>query len=165
LARAGRAGVPALRRAKELAKPLDAAFGQLQGLAVDEPSVPALNELAGVLPDLRTAVEYLAPYQLNCNYIALGARNLASTPSQGNASGNWLRFAAVLQPDEMFPRATPAPNLHFDPYPNAGAPGQPDECEAGNEPYLPGQQLGNVPGNQGTKTELTSPASVAAVSK
>jgi len=165
LARAGRAGVPALRRARELAKPLDAAFGQLQGLAVDEPSVPALNELAGVLPDLRSAVQYLAPYQLNCNYIALGARNLASTPSEGNASGNWLRFAAVLQPEEMFPRATPAPNLHFDPYPNAGAPGQPDECEAGNEPYLPGRQLGNVPGNQGTKTELTSPESVAAVSK
>lgn len=165
LARAGRAGVPALRRARQLGKPLDAAFAQLQGLAVDEPSVPALNELADVLPKLRPAVEYLAPYQLNCNYIALGARNLASTPSEGNASGNWLRFAAVLQPEEMFPRATPAPNLHFDPYPNAGAPGQPDECEAGNQPYLPGMHLGNVPGNQGTKTELTTPASVAAVSK
>jgi virulence factor Mce-like protein len=165
LARAGRAGVPALRRARELAKPLDAALGQLQGLGADEPSVPALDELAGVLPGLRSAVTYLAPYQLNCNYIALGARNLASTPSEGNAGGNWLRFAAVLQPDEMFPRATPAPDLHFDPYPNAGAPGQPDECEAGNEPYLPGMQLGNVPGNQGTKTELTTPASVAAVSK
>jgi virulence factor Mce-like protein len=164
LARAGRAGVPALRRTKQLAKPLDAAFGQLQGLAVDEPSVPALNELAGVLPQLRPAVEFLAPYQTVCNYVAIAGRNLASTVSEGNASGNWLRFADVLQPSEMFPTATPASDLHFDPYPNAGAPGQPHECEAGNEPYLPGLRLGNVPGNQGTKTEITTPKSVAAVS-
>jgi phospholipid/cholesterol/gamma-HCH transport system substrate-binding protein len=164
LARAGRAGVPALRRARELAKPLEAAFGQLQGLGVDEPSVPAFNQLAGVLPQLAPAVDYLAAYQLNCNYIAIGARNLASTVSEGTASGNWLRFAAVLQPPEMFPTATPAPNLHFDPYPNAGAAGQPNECEAGNEPYLPGRQLGNVPGNQGTRTEDTSPQGTAAVS-
>jgi virulence factor Mce-like protein len=164
LARAGRAGVPALRRARELAKPLDAAFGQLQGLGADEPSVPALNELAGVLPQLGPAVDYLSAYQTNCNYIAIAGRNLASTVSEGNASGNWLRFAAVIQPSEMFPSATPASDLHFDPYPNAGAPGQPHECEAGNEPYLPGRQLGNVPGNQGTKTEETSPQGTAAVS-
>jgi phospholipid/cholesterol/gamma-HCH transport system substrate-binding protein len=165
LARAGRAGVPALRRAKDLAKPLDAAFAQLQGLGADEPSVPALNQLAGVLPQLRPAVEFLAPYQTVCNYVAIAGRNLASTVSEGNASGNWLRFAAVMKPSEMFPAATPASDLHFDPYPNAGAPGQPYECEAGNEPYLPGLRLGNVPGNQGTKTEITTPASVAAVSK
>jgi virulence factor Mce-like protein len=164
LARAGRAGVPALRRAKALAKPLDAAFAQLQGLGADEPSVPALNELAGVLPQLGPAVDFLAAYQLNCNYIAIGARNLASTVSEGNASGNWLRFADVLQPPEMFPTAGPASDLHFDPYPNAGAPGQPNECEAGNQPYLPGRQLGNAPGNQGTKTEETSPQQTAAVS-
>jgi virulence factor Mce-like protein len=164
LARAGRAGVPALRRAKELAKPLEAAFKQLQGLAVDEPSVPALNQLAGVLPQLGPAVDYLAAYQLNCNYIAIAGRNVASTVSEGNASGNWLRFAAVIQPTEMFPTANPAPDLHFDPYPNAGAPGQPHECEAGNQPYLPGRRLGNVPGNQGAKTEDTSPQQTAAVS-
>jgi virulence factor Mce-like protein len=164
LARAGRAGVPALRRAKELAKPLEAAFSQLQGLGADEPSVPALNQLAGVLPQLGPAVDYLSAYQTNCNYIAIAGRNVASTVAEGNASGNWLRFGAVMQPTEMFPTATPAPDLHFDPYPNAGAPGQPHECEAGNEPYLPGRRLGNVPGNQGTKTEQTSPQQTAAVS-
>jgi ABC-type transporter Mla subunit MlaD len=165
LAEASRAGVPTLRRARLLPPLLDNAFAQLQGLGADEPSVPALNSLAGVLPDLRSAVEYLTPYQTVCNYVAISARNLASTPSEGNASGNWLRFAMIAQPDEMFPSANPAPQLHFDPYPNGAAPGQPHECEAGNEPYLPGQQLGNVPGNQGTTTELTTPAEVAAVSK
>ena len=114
---------------------------------------------------LGPAVDYLAAYQLNCNYIAIASRNLASTVSEGNASGNWLRFAAVIQPSEMFPTANPASDLHFDPYPNAGAPGQPHECEAGNQPYLPGRQLGNAPGDQGTHTEMTSPEQTAAVSK
>jgi phospholipid/cholesterol/gamma-HCH transport system substrate-binding protein len=165
LAAAARAGVPQLAHARVLPPLLNAAFGQLQGLAVDEPSVPALDSVAGVLPGVRSAIEYIAPYQTVCNYIAIGARNTSSAPSEGNASGNWLRFAAILQPTEMFPRATPAPQLHFDPYPNGAAPGQPHECEAGNEPYLPGLHLGNVPGNQGTRTDQTTPASVAAVSK
>jgi virulence factor Mce-like protein len=165
LAEASRAGVPTLRRARLLPPLLDNAFAQLQGLGAEEPSVPALDSLAGVLPSLRSAVEYLTPYQTVCNYVAIAARNLASTPSEGNASGNWLRFSMIVQPTEMFPRATAAPGLHFNPYPNGAAPGQPHECEAGNEPYLPGQHLGNVPGDQGTTTDLTSPAEVAAVSK
>jgi virulence factor Mce-like protein len=165
LAEASRAGVPTLRRARVLPPLLDDAFAQLEGLGADEPSVPALDSLAGVLPGLRSTVEYLAPYQTVCNYFALAARNTASAPSEGNASGNWLRFAVILQPDEMFPRATPAPGLHFNPYPNGAAQGQPHECEAGNEPYLPGLRLGNVPGNQGTVTEQTTPESVAAVSE
>ena len=41
--------------------------------------------------------------------------------------------------------------LHYNPYPNTASPGQPRECEAGNEAFLGGQQvIGNVPGNQGT---------------
>jgi virulence factor Mce-like protein len=159
-----RAGGPTLRRAKALGPLLDHSFGELAGLAADEPSVPALDSLAGALPELRSSVEYITPYQTVCNYLAIAARNTASAPSEGNASGNWLRFAAILQPSEIFPAADPAPDLHFDPYPNGAAPGQPRECEAGNQPYLPGLHLGNVPGNQGTTTELTTPKSVAAVS-
>jgi ABC-type transporter Mla subunit MlaD len=164
LTRVAKVGAPALERARILSPLLEESFAQLRGLAADEPSVPALNELAGVLPGLRNAVEYLAPYQTVCNYMAITDRNLASTPSEGNASGNWLRFADVFKPDEMFPSAGPAPNLHFDPYPNGAAPGQPRECEAGNETYLKGLQLGNVPGDQGTQTDQTSPEEVKAVS-
>jgi virulence factor Mce-like protein len=164
LADAAEAGAPILRRARILPPLLDDTFEQLQGLAADEPSVPALDSLAGVLPELRPAVEFLAPYQTVCNYIAISARNLASTPSEGTASGNWLRFSAVIQPNEMFPTADPAPELHFNPYPNGAAPGQPYECEAGREPYGHGQVIGNVPGNQGLATDATTPESVAAVS-
>jgi virulence factor Mce-like protein len=161
---AARASTPQLRRARELGPLLDDAFGQLTGLAASEPSVPALDSVAGVLPELRPAVEFLAPYQTVCNYVALAARNVASTVSEGNASGNWLRFAAILQTSEILPTEAPAPQLHFNPYPNGAAPGQPRECEAGREPYLPGRVLGNVPGNQGLGTELTTPESVAGVS-
>ena len=51
--------------------------------------------------------------------------------------------------------------LHFNPYPNTAAPGQnPIECEAGNEPYIVGQQvIGNVPG---TRARDRGPASVPA---
>jgi virulence factor Mce-like protein len=165
LAEALREGVPTIRRVRGLSPLLERAFTELSGLASREPSVPALDSLASALPGQRGTLEYITPYQTVCNYIALAARNTASAPSGGDASGNWLRTAVIFQPDEMFPRATPAPNLHFNPYPNGAAPGQPHECEAGNEPYLPGRRLGNVPGLQGTTTELTTPASVAAVTK
>ncbi len=47
-------------------------------------------------------------------------------------------------------------HLHVNPYPNVAGPGQPQECEAGNEPYKVGEAvIGNVPGNVGTKTEAT----------
>jgi virulence factor Mce-like protein len=160
---AARATTPVLRRARGLGPLLDDAFVELEALGASEPSVPALDSVAGVLPELRSTVEFLTPYQTVCNYVAIASRNVASTVSEGNSSGNWLRFAAILQPTEMLPAENPAPKLHFNPYPNGAAPGQPRECEAGREPYLPGRVLGNVPGNQGTGTELTSPESTAAV--
>jgi len=44
-------------------------------------------------------------------------------------------------------------NLHTNPYPNTASPGQPDECEAGNEDFVVGRpMIGNVPGNQGLVT-------------
>ena len=45
-------------------------------------------------------------------------------------------------------------HAHLTPYPNTAAPGQERECEAGNERYARGKTvIGNVPGNQGTKTD------------
>ena len=47
-------------------------------------------------------------------------------------------------------------HLHSNPYPNTAAPGQPRECEAGNEPYLQGRAVtGNAPGTQQAATEGT----------
>jgi len=47
--------------------------------------------------------------------------------------------------------------LHTNPYPNTAGPGQDKECEAANEDYKAGQQvIGNVPGNQSTRHDVTS---------
>jgi hypothetical protein len=47
-------------------------------------------------------------------------------------------------------------HLHINPYPNVGGPGQPLECEAGNETYTKGQAvIGNLSTNVGTKHEAT----------
>jgi virulence factor Mce-like protein len=123
----------------------------------------------------------LAPAQTNCNYVTLTFRNLASLLSESVGVGTLARAAPVLQPkglnNEGLPSAAPANgpsvdhtsttggiapkpiddnHLHVNPYPNVGGPGQPLECEAGNEPYKEGQAvIGNVPGNVGTKHEAT----------
>jgi hypothetical protein len=123
----------------------------------------------------------LAPAQRNCNYVTLAFRNLASVLSESIGVGTVGRAAAVLAPDgpnnEGLPSSAPANgpsvdhtpttggiaarpidnnHLHINPYPNVGGPGQPLECEAGNEPYTQGQAvIGHVPGNVGTKHETT----------
>ena len=48
-------------------------------------------------------------------------------------------------------------HLHYNPYPNVAGPGQPKECEAGNETYAQGQTvIGHAPGNAGTTHEATT---------
>jgi virulence factor Mce-like protein len=118
----------------------------------------------------------LAPAQVNCNYVTLFFRNGASSFAQGTGIGNLARFQAVFSPlgpnAEGAPSSAPAnggsqavgsskvvPNnfLHANPYPNVGGPGQPKECEAGNEKFLAGQTVvGNVPGNTGSAHESTT---------
>jgi hypothetical protein len=47
-----------------------------------------------------------------------------------------------------------ANHLHTNPYPNTASPGQPRECEAGNEPYQVGRTVtSNPPGRQQAATE------------
>lgn len=119
----------------------------------------------------------LAPAQTNCNYITLTFRNIASLLSESVGVGTVARATLVLAPNgpnneglpssapangpsvDHTPGGTPLDNnhLHYNPYPNVGGPGQPLECEAGNEPYTKGQAvIGNVPSNVGTNHEVTT---------
>jgi virulence factor Mce-like protein len=120
----------------------------------------------------------LAPAQTNCNYVTLTFRNLASVLSQSIGVGTVARATLVLAPNgpnnEGLPSSAPANgpsvdhnpggqpvdnnHLHYNPYPIVGGPGQPLECEAGNEPYLKGKAvIGNVPGGVGSaRTEKTT---------
>jgi len=105
-------------------------------------------------------VQHVAPFQVQCNYLTLWARNAGSANSEGDNSGTWLRTLVITEPSQMLASATPSDTLHVNPYPNSAAPGQDGECEAGNEGFEPGQQFGNQPGNQGRTTEATRPPEV-----
>ena len=83
---------------------------------------------------------------------ATTSRCCSATPprllSEGDDNGTWQRFIIIPTPqgpnNEGSPASAPANgptaanHLHTNPYPNTAAPGQPVECEAGNEPFLLG---------------------------
>ena len=150
-------GVPVVRRAPPLVDGLQKTLASVDKVASDPALPDGLRRLLTTVQIAGPLVSYLAPAQLKCNYIGLYWRNISSALSEGDASGNWLRTVSMGTADESRPHANPAPWLHENPYPNTSAPGQTQECEAGNEPYDPHMQLGNPPGNQGQSTELTYP--------
>jgi phospholipid/cholesterol/gamma-HCH transport system substrate-binding protein len=171
IAAALRAGIPVLRASPQLndqLPPTAAALRRFNDNGDVREGIGRLIDLSGALtPPLR----FIAPAQSVCNYLTLLLRNGADATSQGNQRGNWQRANAVGSPtgpnSEGSPSSGPANGgggssdpqnlnyLHVNPYPNTASPGQsPTECEAGNENYIVGKQvIGNVPGDQGIKTE------------
>ena len=148
-------GIPVLRRATGLAEQLGDTLRAVGRLSRDPATLPTLVKLRSAVRSLRPTVEHLAPVQTVCNYLGLAARNMPSTISQGDPSGTGLRTLLVLgRVTESLTSATPVEGLHVNPYAHTGQNG---ECEAGKEPYLPGTQIGNVPGDQGGTTEDTDP--------
>jgi phospholipid/cholesterol/gamma-HCH transport system substrate-binding protein len=164
------AGTPALKRSPKLNKRLADVFLTLRDFAEDPVPTIGLKTLTNTVTTLEPILNFLRPTQTNCNYITLFLRNAASLLSEGDKNGTWQRFVIIATPqgpnNEGGPSSAPANGggpdpkanfLHSNPYPNVGAPGQPNECEAGNETYVAGRQaLGNPPGNQGNNTEKTT---------
>ncbi len=158
-----------------LATQLDATLTQLDKLAADDRVSPGIRRLAETATVLRDPIHFLTPAQTSCNYLTLFFRNLQSSFSEGDSIGTFLRFGILGLPQnpnsEAGPSSAPANGpaadrfkeplrddsfLHSNPYPNTAAPGQPHECEAGNERYIPGtQEIGNLPTLQPAKTEPT----------
>jgi phospholipid/cholesterol/gamma-HCH transport system substrate-binding protein len=157
-------GIRVLPRTPPLDRRLAALLDELRRFSQD-PLVPqGINGTTQVVNDLNPTLQYLAPTQVKCNYATLWFRNISSLLSEGDRNGTWQRFIIVTTPqgpnNEGGPSSAPAngPNVdnhvHINPYPNTGAPGQPQECEAGNEPYLAGKTVtSNVPGTQQDHTE------------
>jgi virulence factor Mce-like protein len=127
-----------------------------------------IDDLNAFASQLNPFLRFVTPAQSVCNYGTLLFRNIAGSLSIGNPNATFQRFIVLAPPDapnsEQSPSSGPASGgegdltgtnfLHFNPYPNTAAPGQDRECEAGNEIYAPGQvAIGNVPGNQGIRTE------------
>ena len=137
---------------------------ELQTFANDPVAPRGIKRLAETLETLKPPLDHLAPAQLACNYATLWFRNVSSLLSEGDSHGTWQRFIIIATPqgpnNEGGPSSAPANGptsdnyLHSNPYPNTASPGQTKECEAGNEPFLPGRKvIGNVPGKQPAATE------------
>ena len=150
-------GIPALRHTTGLAGRLEDTLRAVERLSRDPATKPALERLRAALVAATPTLEFLAPLQTRCNYLSLWLRNANSTISEGDNTGTWFRTLLVAATSEFTAASKPASTLHTNPYPHTAAPGQGGECEAGNEPYLDGQRIGNVPGDQGSKTEATTP--------
>ena len=159
-------GTPALLRSVALNRRLQATFRTIQAFSEDPRVSLGLGDLTSTVQLLNPSLKSLAPVQLTCNYITLWFRNVSSLLSEGDSNGTWQRFIVIALPtgpnNEGGPSSAPANgpepanHLHNNPYPNVGAPGEDNECEAANEKYLAGQTVvGNVPGNQGTAHDQT----------
>ncbi|HYI19484.1 MAG TPA: MlaD family protein [Solirubrobacteraceae bacterium] len=134
----------------------------------ENPLVPrGIKRLTETATSLKPTLAQLTPAQTTCNYLALWFRNVASLLSEGDNNGTWQRFMIVATPtgpnNEGGLASAPANgptldnHLHSNPYPNTASPGQPNECEAGNEPYIAGRTvIGNPPGTQQAATERES---------
>jgi virulence factor Mce-like protein len=163
------AGARALPKTPPMNRRLEDTFRALQRFSTD-PLVPVgLARLTHTVQSLRPTLDFVTPVQTTCNYVTLFLTNIASLLSVGDADGTWQRFIQVITPqgpnNEGFPASAPSNgggpsqfeslknHLHANPYPNTASPGQPRECEAGNEAYAAGRTvIGNVPGSQGTHT-------------
>jgi hypothetical protein len=175
LADAFEAGTETLPKTVPVNEDLADVFDALERFSDDPLARQGIDQLTRLASSLRPTLRFLTPVQTVCNYVTLWFRNVASHLSDGDPNGTWQFIQNVSAPtgpappvgnfelgsnNESGPCAAPANGpqpwnfLHFNPYPNTASPGQTRECEAGNEPYLTNRQvIGNVPGNQGTRTE------------
>jgi virulence factor Mce-like protein len=164
-------GTPTLRRSVAFNNRLKPTFQALQRFAEDPLVSLGVRDLQSTATILAPTIAHLTPVQTVCNYATLWFRNVSSLLSVGDANGTTQRFIIIATPqgpnNEGGPSSAPANGgvpgkqdnyLHTNPYPNTASPGQPKECEAGNEPFAVGKQaIGNTPGTQPAKTETTKP--------
>jgi phospholipid/cholesterol/gamma-HCH transport system substrate-binding protein len=158
------AGIEVLPKTPPLNKRLESLLQELQTFSND-PLVPqGIKGTTKAVQELQPTLDFLAPAQIQCNYVTLFFRNISSLLSEGDRNGTWQRFIIVTTPQgpngEGGPASAPSNgptqdnHVHTNPYPNTASPGQPKECEAGNEPYAIGKtMLSNVPGTQPARTD------------
>jgi virulence factor Mce-like protein len=157
-------GAPVLAKSAQLNEQLAPTFESLLGLNNDTGARLGISAATLATDELGPLISFIAPAQTVCNYGALLAGNLTGVFTGGNDLGAWQRFIVFDVPkgpnNEGSPSSTFANGggdgknfLHSNPYPNTAAPGQTNECEAGNEEFIPNKAvIGNVPGNQGILT-------------
>jgi ABC-type transporter Mla subunit MlaD len=158
-----RAGVPVLNASPVLNNQLQPTAEALVDFQNAAGVFNGLDLLIDTNNLLEPALRFIAPAQTSCNYVTLAFRNLVLSTGGGNSGGNWLNFITFAPAEGLNNEGSPASavangpersnHLHYNPYPNTGAPGQPNGCEAGNEKYQSGQTvIGQAPSVWGTTT-------------
>ncbi len=152
-----------LRLLTPVSAKLELAFGAANTLAKDPASTEAFNVLgvndlgstgSSAFLGLGAILNTVSAAQFACNIAPLWVRNFASSISEGNADGNWLRIATIIDPQQLVQSAsgTPAADLHINTNPQEGD----GQCQAGNEVYT-GTQAINNPGTTSSKVDNTTP--------
>jgi virulence factor Mce-like protein len=175
------AGVGTLARTPAFNRRVADSFGAIEGLTQDPLAAVGLGDLTTIVELAQPTITHASPMQSVCNYLTLFLRNAGNLLSDGGANGTWQRFVVIAPPNgknsEQYPSSAQAGGgpmapgeegnlqknfLHSNLHPftastrTAFTPAA-NECEAGNERYTPGRkQVGNPPGNQGTRTERTT---------
>jgi ABC-type transporter Mla subunit MlaD len=182
LGHAFQVGAVNLQGASELNKELATALEAFRSFSENPVVTLGLEEFTKTVLLGNPLLAGLAPAQTTCNYFSLAFRNLANLLSENNGVGTMARAVPIFSPsgpnNEGLPASAPANGgsvehevsgsstaggkiilnnyLHYNPYPNVAGPGQPKECEAGNEQYKVGEtKIGNTPITAGTLHDAT----------
>ncbi|HWE34626.1 MAG TPA: MlaD family protein [Solirubrobacteraceae bacterium] len=161
---------PAFRRVPRLASALQTALVTVDSLARDPASTETFNVLgssdlatfgSSAFIGLGAILRTVAPAQFACNVAGLWVRNFASALSTGDATGGWLRFAPLIDLNQMLPASKPASDLHDNFYPIEDS----SQCQAGNEGYTGKQLIGNPPKTSAVVENTTPPPGVLALGR
>jgi virulence factor Mce-like protein len=158
------AGIPVLNASPVLNEQLPPTAEALVDFQEAPGVMKGLELLTSTNRVLKPSLTYLVPSQTVCHYWSLTFTEVANAASQGNSNGNWLQFISFAPPEGPNSESTfagapaddpddKANHLHYNPYPQAAAPGQKKVCEAGNEKYARGKTvIGHSPELWGTTT-------------
>jgi virulence factor Mce-like protein len=150
------AGTDSLGQIQPLTADLQDTLRALRTLSRDPATTGSFKVLSQATAALKTALDVIAPAQLQCNVIPLWGRNVTDSAQQGTSEFPFVPLGVVGTgaDNEYAQHATPSDNLHVDYLPHEND----HECESGNEPYsATSQDLTSPPGNQPNHTQLTSP--------
>lgn len=161
-----RIGTPVLNSSPKLYRELSPTARSLRRFGENAGVNDGLDTLIETQQIIKPLVSHVTPAQNVCNYLALLFRNVNEVASTGNDQGQFIRAIGILPPpgpnSESAAASAPANSqvgstvgnfLHSNPYPFTASPGQPRECEAGNEEYVTGVKVvGNSPGDSGIET-------------
>lgn len=159
-------GAVNLRAATTVNKELPGALQGFREFSEDPVVTLGLEEFTKTVLLGNPLLAGLAPAQTTCNYVSLALRNLTNVISENIGVGTMARAVPVFSPsgpnNEGLPASAPANgpsveraltgttvlgpivennHLHYTPYPNVAGPGQPKECEAGNQSYEVGKTV------------------------